>query len=422
MMKRRTYLKAFVFMSCCLSFINILVTLQAFRGLENNDKVVDLLISQKLVNALNNGTLNSRNKIESARQHTSETGNANTVRRNNSTKSEIDSVNIEKNNNNTKQIQPENEKKKRYGSMYRPLNFVPNTTHDKSHMVPYLSNDIMKKYLALPESNYTQRVMILTPIRNAERTLDTFKTQLASLSYPHHLLSVYFGESGSTDKTFEKAQMISQDLKSLQNFTDSRVINLKMAGGIHGNDNFRHKKEFQKYRRSFLANARNRLVRYAFKHGGVFDHVLWIDSDVQEFPSDLVQHLLFARSDVVATSCLVKSHEFKGIYDCNSWRETALSLKHQSQMPQDELVLECYAETERIFLPYLKIEGRIVKLDGVGGCALMVKADCFRSGLLFPEVVYKRHIETEGLAKMALDMGYSVVGLPFVEVFHKKRS
>ncbi|XP_045202423.2 uncharacterized protein LOC123555901 [Mercenaria mercenaria] len=303
------------------------------------------------------------------------------------------------------------------GSINNPLNFIPDIPHVDTHMVPYLNDDINKQYLALPETNYTQSVMILTPIRNAEKSLEIFQTQIMNLSYPHNLMSAFFGESGSNDKTFEKALNISQDLKLFGSFRDSRVIHLKLSGRIHGSDDFRYKVDYQKYKRFHLAAVRNRLVRYALQHS-VFDHVLWIDSDVEQFPVDLVQQMLFAKSDVVVASCLRKNHEYKVINDCNSWKETRRSLKHQSKMPADAPVSKCYGGSERILLPYLKSDGRVVKLDGVGGCALMVKADCFRSGLLFPEVVYKRHIETEGLAKMALDMGYSVVGLPFVEVFH----
>ncbi|XP_053403099.1 uncharacterized protein LOC128558238 [Mercenaria mercenaria] len=143
--------------------------------------------------------------------------------------------------------------------------------------------------VTLTETNYTQTVVILTPIRNAEKSLETFQTQIMNLSYPHNLISVFFGEYGSTDKTFAKALNISQDLKRFGSFRDSRVINLQMSGGIYGSDDFRHKVlGYQKYRRSHLEAVRNRLVRYALQNGA-FDQVLWIDSDVEEFPTDLVR-------------------------------------------------------------------------------------------------------------------------------------
>lgn len=79
---------------------------------------------------------------------------------------------------------------------------------------------------------------------------------------------------------------------------------------------------------------------------------------------------------------------------------------------------EGYKPTLRVMLPDLKGDGRRVDLDGVGACSLLVKADCHRNGIRFPGVIYKHHIESEGLAKMAKDMGYTFIGLPYVEVIH----
>ncbi|XP_060556100.1 uncharacterized protein LOC132716781 [Ruditapes philippinarum] len=304
------------------------------------------------------------------------------------------------------------------GSIYLPLQYIPKEKYIRNRLVPHISGNTTAQFLSLPTINYTQPIAIVSPVRNSEWSLETFKDQLAKLNYPHHLMSVYFGESGSSDKTFEKAINISKYLKKVQNFRDARVIRLQLSGGIQGPKAERHKKVFQKYRRAHIAAVRNRLVQYVLQHGK-FEQVLSIDSDLKHFPPDLVQQMLFAKSDVVVTPCLKETFNgMKSIYDCNSWRETKASLEKQKHLSPDVLVLECYAKPDRIYLSYLKSEGRVVKVDGVGGCALMVKADCFQSGLLFPEVVYKHHIETEGLAKMALDMGYSVVGLPFVEVFH----
>ena len=55
----------------------------------------------------------------------------------------------------------------------------------------------------------------------------------------------------------------------------------------------------------------------------------------------------------------------------------------------------------------------------VGGATmLLVKADLHREGVVFPTFSYKLHIETEGLAYLARDMGYKSWGLPNLEIFH----
>lgn len=55
---------------------------------------------------------------------------------------------------------------------------------------------------------------------------------------------------------------------------------------------------------------------------------------------------------------------------------------------------------------------RIVDLDGVGGTALLVKADVHRDGAMFPPFPFYHLIETEGFAKMAMRLGWRSSGLP----------
>ena len=87
-------------------------------------------------------------------------------------------------------------------------------------------------------------------------------------------------------------------------------------------------------------------------------------------------------------------------------------------MPRDALMLEGYADTKRRHLNDLKTESDLVRLDGVGGCVLLVDAQLHRSGLVFPPFVFDHHIETEGLAKLAARMGVQPYGLPSVNVIH----
>jgi hypothetical protein len=77
------------------------------------------------------------------------------------------------------------------------------------------------------------------------------------------------------------------------------------------------------------------------------------------------------------------------------------------------------AESKRTRLVDLRKEGKVVPIDGVGGCALLVEASCHRNGLVFPSFVFESHIYAEGLAKMATKMGYPIYGLPFVQVFYQ---
>jgi mannan polymerase complexes MNN9 subunit len=58
-----------------------------------------------------------------------------------------------------------------------------------------------------------------------------------------------------------------------------------------------------------------------------------------------------------------------------------------------------------------------VNLDGVGGTALLVKAEVHRDGAMFPPFPFYNLIETEGFAKMAKRLGWSSFGLPNYKVF-----
>lgn len=60
----------------------------------------------------------------------------------------------------------------------------------------------------------------------------------------------------------------------------------------------------------------------------------------------------------------------------------------------------------------------IINLDGVGGTALLVKADVHRDGAMFPPFPFYHLIETEGFAKMARRLGWKSYGLPNYYVRH----
>jgi mannan polymerase complexes MNN9 subunit len=57
-----------------------------------------------------------------------------------------------------------------------------------------------------------------------------------------------------------------------------------------------------------------------------------------------------------------------------------------------------------------------IPLDGVGGTALLVKAEVHRDGAMFPPFSFYHLIETEGFAKMAKRLGWSSTGLPNYKV------
>lgn len=297
------------------------------------------------------------------------------------------------------------------------LNFVPPVPKFSVFDIVYqLKANIMKKYLALDKRKYeNQSVVILTPIHNSENDLVQYAQLIRELDYPKHKLSIVFGEDGSEDQTLKVGRDLLDEFRQ-QGFRRAEIYHFNLTGQITGDWNSIHDQVLQYKRRKHLAKARNLLLKTGLKDE---EYVLWIDADVGVLPSDLIQQLIYANVDVVTPCCLYKKGQYTNVYDKNSWRETEYSLQEQTKLSKTQLVLEGYGPTIRLYLPHLRGEGRVVPLDGVGGCSLLVKAECHRKGLNFPEEIFQFHIETEGLAKLARSMGFGVYGLPFVEVYHK---
>ena len=71
-----------------------------------------------------------------------------------------------------------------------------------------------------------------------------------------------------------------------------------------------------------------------------------------------------------------------------------------------------------VIRPALRDGRELLRVDSVGGTALLIRADLHRDGLVFPSYPYQQLIETEGLAAMARDMGTACWALPRLEVVH----
>ena len=265
------------------------------------------------------------------------------------------------------------------------------------------------------EGEIQDTVVILTPISNSLSYLTRFFKNLCSLNYPHDKLSVVLGEDSSDDEsTYRAAVDATQMIRPF--FRRVEVVDLheklSKASPIG-----KHEESFQVDRRKHLAISRNKLL-----HAGLRDEkwVLWMDVDVRYFPPDMIQQMISVQKHIVAPSCIyVKSNKKIDVYDRNTWKETDRLLQFQSQKPKNFVMLEGYTDSLRWYLISYRSQGEAyVNIDGVGGTVLLVYADCHRRGLIFPPFVYDHHLETEGLAKIAKDMGYEIVGLPFLEVIH----
>ncbi len=267
------------------------------------------------------------------------------------------------------------------------------------------------------------RILILTPVKDAEATLGSYFTNLFKLQFPHGNISLGFLESDSQDNTYSMLQKKLPKLKK----EFSNVGLWKKDFGFRISKGTRWASDIQHQRRSILARCRNNLLFRALNDE---DWVLWLDADVIEYPADIVERLLATGKAIIHPNCVLE-HGGKS-YDRNAWRDK-----------------------KRYHLDDLRDEGDIVRLHSVGGTMLLVKADLHRDGLIFPPFPYGRksklipqtnflfankrelvtkigrisqkllngeyqgEMETEGFGIMAHDMGHECWGMPHLEIRHR---
>jgi glycosyltransferase involved in cell wall biosynthesis len=283
------------------------------------------------------------------------------------------------------------------------------------------------------------KILILTPVKDAEAFLETYFQSLYQLTYPHDLVSIGFLESDSVDNTYLELEKTLSELR--KSFRSARLW--KKDFGFHippGTP--RWAGHIQIERRAVLAKSRNHLLFHALNDE---DWVLWVDVDIVEYPPDIIERLLGVGKDIVQPNCV---KQYGGIsFDLNAWRDKGKYYMHD-----------------------LKKEGDLVGLHSVGGTMLLIRGDIHRNGLIFPPFLYGRknplirgnhylepkraiirrailnalrgirkgnilgaqreilhvlkgmyigEIETDGLGMMAHDMGYECWGMPNLEIRHR---
>ncbi|GAA5921198.1 hypothetical protein JCM3775_004135 [Rhodotorula graminis] len=267
-----------------------------------------------------------------------------------------------------------------------------------------------------------EKLLVLTPLKDAGPYLDEYFENLARLSYPRNLISLAFLVSDSTDNTVAKLRARARRLSQLppKERYDSitifeRDFKFNLASEV------RHGFEGQPVRRAFIAKARNYLLSAALRPDTAY--VLWLDVDVVRYDPHILSDLMSVDKDIVVPNTLwhVKDWAFWG-FDRNNFAETEESLALLDKLGPDVMLVEGYRElmTSRAHLVDMPTHLGLahVPLDGIGCTFALVKAHVHREGVTFPTYVFDNQVETEGLAKVAKRAGFEVVGVPGVLVFH----
>ncbi|KAK8048921.1 mannan polymerase complexes mnn9 subunit [Apiospora phragmitis] len=254
-----------------------------------------------------------------------------------------------------------------------------------------------------------------------------------ALSYPHELITLGFiipkNKEGNAATTALQAQIAKTQKSATNKFRRVIIERQDFDPPLASQDESeRHKMENQKVRRAAMSKARNSLLFTTL--GPDTSWVLWLDGDIVETPSTLIQDLASHDKPIIVPNCYQRYKDDSGkpaerAYDFNSWQDSETAQELAAKMGPEDLLLEGYEAlpTYRTLMAYMELDDKEdvraeVPLDGVGGTALLVRADVHRDGAMFPPFPFYHLIETEGFAKMAKRLGWQATGLPNYKVYH----
>ncbi|KAF2035564.1 hypothetical protein EK21DRAFT_54012 [Setomelanomma holmii] len=277
-----------------------------------------------------------------------------------------------------------------------------------------------------------ERVLILTPLRDASNYLATYFDLLTELTYPHELIDLAFLVGDTRDDTLA---MLAKELERVQNnptiaFRSTMVVEKNFGVGFQQSVEDRHSFKAQGPRRKAMGRARNYLLATALKP----DHswVYWRDVDMVGSPAQIVEDFVAHDRDVLVPNVWFHRYEnrdgqmvdIEGRFDYNSWQESPEGLALAATLEKSVVLAEGYKQfpTNRKYMALMGNwrldKDKEIPLDGIGGVNIIVKADIHRSGINFPCYAFENQAETEGFAKMAKRAGYGVYGLPNYVVWH----
>jgi hypothetical protein len=155
-----------------------------------------------------------------------------------------------------------------------------------------------------------ERVLLLTPLKDASRYLSKYFELLTQLTYPHDLIDLAFLISDTTDDTLA---VLSSELERIQKRTDgvafrSATIVQKDFGFTLSQDvHDRHGFEAQAPRRKAMARARNYLLATALKpeHSWVY----WRDVDIVDSPPKIIEDFIAHDRDILVPNIWFHRYE-----------------------------------------------------------------------------------------------------------------
>jgi len=147
-----------------------------------------------------------------------------------------------------------------------------------------------------------ERVLILTPVRDASYHLPQHFDLLSLLTYPHDLIDLAFLVGDSQDDT--KAAL-AKELERVQSdpqiaFHSTLIVEKDFGVKLSQHVEYRHSFEAQGPRRKAMARARNYLLTTALKpeHSWVY----WRDVDIHDSPPEIIEDFVAHDRDILVPS------------------------------------------------------------------------------------------------------------------------
>ena len=149
--------------------------------------------------------------------------------------------------------------------------------------------------------NNEERILILTPLKDAARYMSKYFELVAELTYPHNLIDLGFLVGDSSDETLA---VLASELDRLQKrpdkFRSALIVEKDFGFKLSQNVEDRHGFEAQGPRRKAMGRARNYLLSTALKP----DHswVYWRDVDIVDSPSRIIEDFIAHDRDIIVPS------------------------------------------------------------------------------------------------------------------------
>ena len=155
----------------------------------------------------------------------------------------------------------------------------------------------------LTSTDNQDRVLILTPLRDAATHIQQHIKLLSEMTYPHQAIDLAFLISDCKDDTFS---VLQEELESLQRRSNpqrfrSAMVLQKDFGDTTGQSvDERHGFRAQASRRKAIGRARNYLLYNALRPAHAW--VYWRDVDIVENPSSILEDFMKHDKDILVPS------------------------------------------------------------------------------------------------------------------------